>query len=270
MTKTKISEIFFSITIVLLLVTMSSTVSAATMEERTIGETNAPIVIELFTDFQGPFDARWYTQTYPAVLENYIDVGEAQVIVKYFPLPMYPNSYASSLAVECAAEQGEVAEYIDIVYQNQDALSEEDLFEYAEELDLDMDLFDGCFSSFDTVQSVEDSISEANARGVNGVPYFFINNEPLVGSHPYATFENMLENAEPVEYLPPTDIEEAEELQEAQEETAEETQEESENAETSNNEMAEIMERLNQVEEQVEENNSLLQRIMNLLNNLFF
>src|SRR5579863_10173378 len=54
--------------------------------ERATGRKNAPIVIEVFTDFQCPHCREFYLQTLTKVMEDYCDKGKVYLIHRTFPL----------------------------------------------------------------------------------------------------------------------------------------------------------------------------------------
>jgi len=178
---------------ILFTIILASNVFAASLSDKTLGDSNAQVTLELFDDFQGPFGARWYTQTFPLIKQDYIDEGKVKLVVRHFPLSFHQNAKIASIAAECAAEQGEFFDYIDFLYNNQDKLSEEDLKEYARKLNLNIDKFTACFSDEDTLEIVEKDIEEAQNLGVSGTPTFFINDEKIVGAYPYSVFQQIID-----------------------------------------------------------------------------
>jgi len=168
---------------------------AASISDKTLGSSSAPVTIELFDDFQGPFGARWYIQTFPKIKEVFIDKGYAKLIVKHFPLSFHPNAEIASIGAECAAEQGKYFEYIDLLYNNQNRLSEGDLKNYAKELGLDTKKFNECFEDDTTQDRVKADFEEGTKKGVTGTPSFFINEIKLVGAQPYNAFEDSINKA---------------------------------------------------------------------------
>jgi protein-disulfide isomerase len=93
-----------------------------------------------------------------------------------FPLTqVHPHAERAAEAAEAAAGQGRYWEMHDTLYENQDALQDEDLVGYAQQLGLDLERF-----QLDLIQSAyaprvrEDFISGVRS-GVNGTPTFFIN-----------------------------------------------------------------------------------------------
>jgi len=50
------------------------------------GDANAPVTVVEFSDFQCPFCSRFYTQTLPALQENYIDTGKIKLVYGFYHL----------------------------------------------------------------------------------------------------------------------------------------------------------------------------------------
>ncbi|MFB5646483.1 MAG: thioredoxin domain-containing protein, partial [Nitrosopumilaceae archaeon] len=50
------------------------------------GDPNAPVTVVEFSDFQCPFCSRFFTQTLPALEENYIDTGKIKFVYRDLPL----------------------------------------------------------------------------------------------------------------------------------------------------------------------------------------
>jgi protein-disulfide isomerase len=89
---------------------LASEASAATTKaafsiptERASGPKNAPIVIEVFTDFQCPHCSEFYLRTLTRVIEDYCSKGKVYLIHREFPLKQMPYSReAARWALACA------------------------------------------------------------------------------------------------------------------------------------------------------------------------
>lgn len=166
------------------------------------GNPDAPVTVVEFSDFQCPFCSRFFTQTLPALEENYIDTGKIKLVYRDFPLDnLHPNARPAHIAAECADEQGKFWEYHDVLFSKQsewNRLSSVDLNaqlnEYATSMGLNSASFDSCLSSKSTADEVQSDFLHASQYGATGTPTFFIGNEKdgfikLVGAQPYAAFQ---------------------------------------------------------------------------------
>jgi protein-disulfide isomerase len=165
-------------------------------DDPVLGNADAPISIIEFSDFQCPFCARAYTG---AVTEfknsDYFKDGEVNLVYKHFPLnSIHPQAQKAAEASACAQDQGKFWEYHDLLFINQQSLSNADLKSYAGQLSLDQGTFDSCLDSGDKADKVNSDLAEASAAGGRGTPYFVIVNsdgetQAVSGAVPFANFE---------------------------------------------------------------------------------
>ena len=171
------------------------------------GDPDAPITIIEFSDFQCPFCSRFFTQTLPAIQENYIDTGIVKLVYRDFPIDsLHPNARPAHIAAECADEQGKFWEYHDVLFENQgqwNRLSSSDLNsqlnQYATSMGLNSESFDSCLSSQSMADEVNADYLQASQYGATGTPTFFIGNEKngfikLVGAQPFTAFQSAIDN----------------------------------------------------------------------------
>lgn len=74
--------------------------------ERGVGSKDAPIVIEVFSDFQCRGCAEFYLQTLTRVIEDYGNKGKVYLIHREYPVPVPSHRYARDAArwaLACAA-----------------------------------------------------------------------------------------------------------------------------------------------------------------------
>ena len=109
--------------------------------------------------------------------------NQLKFVFRNFPLAeSHPDAMNAALAAEAAALQGKFWQMHDIIYENQQALQEEDLMNYAAQIGLDEDQFAADFGKEEVEQKVEDDFEGGVRSGVNGTPSFFINGEKYNGS----------------------------------------------------------------------------------------
>ena len=105
-------------------------------KDNSMGDPNAPITIEEFSDFQCPF-CKAVVPTVQQVMTQY--AGKVRWVFRDFPIvSLHPLAPKAHEAARCAAEQGKFWEYHDLLFANQRALTRPDLESYAEQLGLDM------------------------------------------------------------------------------------------------------------------------------------
>ena len=158
------------------------------------GPADAPVIVIEFTDYQCPFCARYFQQTYPTLLTEYGD--RIRYVIRNFPITsIHPHAAKAAEAAECAADQDTFWEYHDVLFQRQASLDVTSLKHYATELGLDGDRFEACLDSGEKAEIVAADVRDGRAYRLNGTPTFFINGRRLVGAQPLAVFEHFIEQA---------------------------------------------------------------------------
>lgn len=111
--------------------------------------------------------------------------GDVTFAFRYFPLPGHVNSTNAALAVEAAAQQGELEAMYDLMYETQAEWGESqdskaELFRgYASNLGLDLAAYDAAVAAPETLERVNSDFEAGVALGVQSTPTFFVNNRPL-------------------------------------------------------------------------------------------
>ncbi len=77
-----------------------------------VGSPNAPITLEIYSDYSCPSCRNFYMQTYPALISEFVNTNRVRIIHRDFPLPQHPFSV---LAARYANAAGEIGKY-DVVF----------------------------------------------------------------------------------------------------------------------------------------------------------
>jgi protein-disulfide isomerase len=137
-----------------------------------------------FTDFQCPFCKRTWA-TVNQVLEAFPQ--EVRLAVCMNPLAFHPQAMNAAKAALAADRQGRFLMYATSLF-DESWLEEGTYITLAEDYELDPEQFEADFASEATAKAIARQQKLAAALGVKGVPYFFINGEPLVGARPIEDF----------------------------------------------------------------------------------
>ena len=156
---------------------------------RAIGDPNAPVVIEVFEDFQCSACKVFTESTEVELLaSDYIANGQVYYIFRNFPFEDNNSSIKASdqaaNASMCANEQDHFWDYHSMLYANQDtssaaAYSDRRLIAFADALGLDMDQFRSCFTNNTYGAEIQEDIDRASEYGVNGTPSVFVNGQRI-------------------------------------------------------------------------------------------
>lgn len=166
-----------------------------------IGDPNAPVVIVEYTDFQCPFCARHFSQTFGLIKQNYVDKGIVRYVFKDFPLDnIHPQAREAAQAARCAGDQDAYAAMHDLLFQRMDQWGGRSdatavFTELARALALDVTAFGDCLSSGRHEAAVQADLEEGVRLGVRGTPAFFINGAFLNGAQPYEIFVQAIDAA---------------------------------------------------------------------------
>jgi len=116
-----------------------------------------------------------------------------RVVFRDFPLNIHQDAQAAAEAANCAAEQGKFWEYHDKLFANQRALGRDQLKQYAVDLGLSGDQFNGCLDGSKYAADVALDLSEGGSLGLTGTPAFFVNGRFLSGAQPFEVFQAIIE-----------------------------------------------------------------------------
>lgn len=172
-----------------------------------LGEADAPVTLVEFSDFLCPFCGRYFAETKPLLIDEYVASGAVNFVFRDFPIEdLHPNAPAGHAAGLCVAEQGAALfwDYHDELFANQDSwesLPEPGTYleTAAEQVGADVDAFKTCVESGRTADAVERSITEVRSLGFSATPSFqIVDNRTgetfqLVGAQPVDVFTSTLD-----------------------------------------------------------------------------
>jgi len=149
---------------------------------RNMGDPDAPILMEVYSDFQRSSCKIFANQVEPLVVDQYVATGQVYLIYRQYPfLDRGTNeSKQSANASMCAAEQGRFWDYHDMLFANlvgtnKGSFTDRRLLAFAEELDLDMGAFRTCFRENSFQDQITADLNAGQQLGVTGTPSIFVN-----------------------------------------------------------------------------------------------
>jgi protein-disulfide isomerase len=87
---------------------------------KAFGSKNAPLILEVFSDFQCPACKNLYTTTNRELMDNYVSNGKMYLIHRDFPLPMHAHSKVAAEYARAAAQIGKAEVAEQALFQNQE------------------------------------------------------------------------------------------------------------------------------------------------------
>jgi protein-disulfide isomerase len=141
--------------------------------DHVLGPQKAPITLLEYGDYECP-----YCRQANLIVGNVVQqLGDKmRFAFRNFPLTqIHPHAQHAAEAAECAGAQNKFWEMHDILYENQKALEDENLLEYAEILELNISRFQNDFYNHNFAGLVREDFLSGVRSGVNGTPTFYIN-----------------------------------------------------------------------------------------------
>lgn len=151
------------------------------------GPLNAPVTIQVFSDFECPFCAL----AAPVVRELEAEFGSSvRVVWRNLPLPMHAHAaLAAETALEVYAERGGAAfwRFHDAAFAatQRAGLDETVILSLAEAEGVDRARCRAALASHTHAPKIEADLAAADQAGINGTPAFFVNDWYAVGALPY-------------------------------------------------------------------------------------
>jgi protein-disulfide isomerase len=87
---------------------------------KAFGSKSAPIVVEVFSDFQCPACKTLFLTTNRQLMDNYVTTGKVYLIHRDFPLPMHAYSRIAARYARAAAEIGKIELVEKTLFENQE------------------------------------------------------------------------------------------------------------------------------------------------------
>ncbi|HLX70467.1 MAG TPA: DsbA family protein [Verrucomicrobiae bacterium] len=136
------------------------------------GPANAAMTLVEYGDYECPACG----QAYQAIKEVQRALnGRLRFVFRNFPLSMHPHAEEAAEAAEAAAAQGKFWEMHDALFENQEALEDEGLITYAEQIGLDARRLATEIEGGAHIGRVREDFDSGVHSGVEGTPTYFIN-----------------------------------------------------------------------------------------------
>jgi protein-disulfide isomerase len=137
------------------------------------GPEDAPVTLVQYGDYECPYCGA----AYPIVKEVQARMGERlRFVFRNFPITTsHPHAERAAEAAEAADSQGRFWQMHDLLYEHQRDLRDSALRSYAEQLGLDLELFDKELAEHVHAERVHEDFLSGVRSGVNGTPTFYIN-----------------------------------------------------------------------------------------------
>lgn len=154
------------------------------MEEKVIGNADAPVTIVEYASMTCPHCASFHNNTWPDIKKKYVDTGMARLVFREFGFD--PRAEAGFMLARCAGDN--YFAMIDVLFKQQETWSRAPdgkaaLLKIARLAGFSQESFEACLTDqklLDDVRAVKDR--GANSFGVDSTPTFFINGKKYAGA----------------------------------------------------------------------------------------
>jgi len=181
----------------------------STDDDAVLGDTNAPVTIIEFSDYECPYCKRYFQNTLPDIKKQYIDTGKVKIVYRDFPLSFHdPMATTEAIAAECVRKQGGDTKYFefhDKIFEtttsNGNGLTVDQLYGFATDLGLSATDLQTCVEAREFEKEVKADLAYGSSIGVTGTPSFFIGKsgdssikgELVVGAQPFSVFKQLID-----------------------------------------------------------------------------
>lgn len=158
------------------------------VDGRMMGDPNAPVIIEVFEDFQCPACKTFSEQIEPQIVDTYVATGDVSYIFRQYPFlddraPRNESDQAANASM-CAGDENRFWDYHDMLFanwngENQGAFNDKRLVAFAEALGLDMPSFNECFIANGHKDEIDSDLALGTTFGVTGTPSVLVNGTML-------------------------------------------------------------------------------------------
>jgi len=150
-------------------------------EIQPLGDVQAPVLLEVYSDYQCPACAYYYTNSIKQLIKDYVETDKIKLLYDDLAFEGNRSQWAAE-AVHCANDQGKFWEYHDKImtvrYQSNNTViyDKANLIKAAQELNLDECEFTLCLESGKYTKLVKDDTQGAWSK-INGTPTSFLNSK---------------------------------------------------------------------------------------------
>ena len=176
--------------------------------DRSKGAADAPIRIVEISDFECPFCADFYRNTYPVIDSVYVRGGHARYLWISFPNSRHRRAWPAIEAAFCAGAAGRFWPMHDILFETREEWSEADdptvrFLEYAERAGVDRESFAACLAKDQTAPLQVSDYDAALRSGITSTPFFIVGDSLAIrGAVPLEDFRAAVDSVLAARGLP--------------------------------------------------------------------
>jgi len=168
--------------------------------ERTRGRADAPVTMYEISDFQCPFCARFWRETFPAIERDYIATGKLRLIFVNMPITdIHPNAEPAAELAMCAARQHKFWQMHDLLFRNQDRWADlKDPAPYflslGDSIHANQAALQECLRGRAMRPVLISDFEGSRRSGATSTPTFYVEGTLIVGAQDLSLFKSVLDS----------------------------------------------------------------------------
>jgi protein-disulfide isomerase len=171
------------------ILTPANSYPADLVDGESVGRADAPVVIEVYSDFQCPICGTFAKQYITRLVPDFVVGGKLRLVSKDIAIlgaTAANESLAAATAARCAGAQGRYWQYHDLLFWNQagenlGGFRTERLQRMADAAGLDRAAWDTCMADPTNAQAIQATTAAAAGRGINQTPTLSVNGQLVAG-----------------------------------------------------------------------------------------
>ena len=173
---------------------MAKLAVAVSEHDHVQGRADAPVTLVEYGDYQCPSCG----DAYPSVKKLQKHFGKKlRFVFRNFPLPMHemaePAAEAAEFAASCAPDGTKFWPMHDLLFENQEDLSDELLSQLAEQVGLKVKDLEQSVHGHAFHERIQKDLASGEKSGLRGTPTFYINGAEHKGSYDYDSLVEAIE-----------------------------------------------------------------------------
>jgi protein-disulfide isomerase len=163
----------------------------------------ATVAVIEYSDYLCGFCQRHFDETFPSIMENYVDTGDVLYVFKKFPLSS-PGELGFDIAEGgvCAYNLGDADTFLQYHDKGFSLSSRAQIISLASDIGIDEGEFATCLDENRYREEVSFTLEEGRAAGISGTPGFVVGSigddgtvdgQLIFGAYPYETFKEAIE-----------------------------------------------------------------------------
>lgn len=175
-------------------------------EGRTLGKADAPVTLDVWSDYQCPVCGQFAELVEPTLIRTYVTNGTLKIVDHDAAFQgqksssSYDESVEAAAGARCAADQGLYWQFHNWLFANQvgeneGAFRDERLRAIATATGVDVVAWDACRTTGQQQAAARAETADAVKLGVNATPTMHLNGQVIVGLHSAADLGALIEAA---------------------------------------------------------------------------